>query len=306
MNFLAVISVLFSILNVSNNKIDFLYPQIDSINGENYFTFQKTEIKNEFPKRIQNDSIGIKVGAKSILVKDLNTDKILFAKNKDDVRQLASITKLMSAIVIKNLNIDPEKIIEITTSDNIGDFSKTGISTGETVKFNDLVSASLITSSNYGVLAAIKNTELSEEDFVKKMNSQAKELGLKNTYFEDATGLSDKNVSTANDILIFTKKAFSYPDIKLETSQKKYSFSTINSNRKISVSNTNELIGDYLNIKAGKTGYTESAGYCLVSEVEYDKKQPILVVVLGSNSHYERFSDLKSVSTWAFDNYKWN
>lgn len=305
MNLLGTIAILFSLFNVANNKIDFIYPQIENIGGQNSFTFQKLETQQEFPKKIQNDSIGIKVDAKSVLVKDLNTDKILFSKNKDEKRQIASITKLMSAIIIKDLNIDPNKIIEITITDNVGDFSKTKLSVSETVKFADLLSASLITSSNNGIITAIKNSGLSEDDFVKKMNEKAKELGLKDTYFEDATGLSDKNISTANDVLIFTKNAFSYPDIKLETSQKKYSFNTINSNRNITVSNTNELIGNYLNIKAGKTGYTDLAGFCLVSEVEYEDKQPILVVVLGSNSHYERFSDLKAVSTWVFNNYKW-
>ncbi|MDD4290280.1 MAG: hypothetical protein PHH83_03320, partial [Patescibacteria group bacterium] len=193
---------------------------------------------------------------------------------------------------------------EITKEDNVGDFSKTKLLVGDKLKFKDLLSDSLIVSSNSGVLCAIKNANISEEEFVKKMNQKAKEMGLKNTSFEDASGLSNKNISTADEILKITKLAFSYEDIKLETSQKKYSFQ-LESGKTIEVSNTNELIGGYLNIKAGKTGYTEEAGYCLVSEVEYDNKGPILVVVLGSNSHFERFSDLKDVSNWIFKNYNW-
>lgn len=303
MQFLIIIPIILSLINVTNTNDNFVYPEINN-NDKTFIKFVANDNKNEFPKKIINDSLGIKVGAKSILVRDLNTDKILFSKNKDDVRQIASITKLMSAIVIKNLDVDSEKLVEITTSDNIGDFSKTKILPGDKVKFKDLLSASLIVSSNSGVLCAIKNAGISEEDFVKKMNQKAKDLGLKYTYFEDATGLSNKNVSTADEILKITKLAFTYEDIKLETAQKKYLFKT-ESGREIEVSNTNELIGSYLNINAGKTGYTEEAGYCLVSEVEYDNKGPILVVVLGSDSHFERFSDLKDVSTWVFKNYKW-
>ncbi|HNV96972.1 MAG TPA: serine hydrolase [bacterium] len=305
MQFLIIIPIILSFLNITNTSNNFTYPEINNINNKTFIKFMdNSSDKNEFPKKIINDSLGVNVSAKSILVRDLNTDKILFSKNKDEVRQIASITKLMSAIVIKDLNVDYEKIIEITKEDSVGDFSKTKLLPGDKLKFKDLLSNSLIVSSNSGVLCAIKNANISEEEFVKKMNQKAKEMGLKNTSFEDATGLSNKNISTAEEILKITKLAFSYEDIKLETSQKKYSFQ-LDSGKVIEVSNTNELIGSYLNIKAGKTGYTEEAGYCLVSEVEYDNKGPILVVVLGSNSHFERFSDLKDVSNWVFKNYNW-
>lgn len=304
MQFLTIIPIILALLNITNTNNNFVYPELYNKDSATLIRFVPNNDKNKFPKRIINDSLGISVSAKSILVRDLNTDKILFSKNKDEKRQIASITKLMSAIIIKDLNIDPEKIVKIESSDNTGDFSKIKILTGESVKFKDLLSASLVVSSNSGILCVIKNSGLSEEEFVKKMNKKAQDLGLKNTYFEDATGLSDNNVSTADEILKITKIAFSYPDIELETAQKEYLFST-ESGRAIDVSNTNELIGSYLNIKAGKTGYTEKAGYCLVSKVEYDNKGPILVVVLGSDSHFERFSDLKDVSTWVFNNYKW-
>lgn len=304
MQFLTIIPVLLSLLNITYNSDNFIYPEINNANNKTFIKFINNDNKSEFPKKIINDSLGVSVSAKSILVRDLNTDKILFSKNKDEVRQIASITKLMSAIVIRDLNIDNEKIIEITKEDSIGDFSKTKLLPGDKLKFKDLLSDSLIVSSNSGVLCAIKNAGISHEDFVKKMNQKAKEIGLKNTSFEDATGLSNNNLSTADEILKITKLAFSYPDIKSETAQKKYSFQ-VSSGRLVEVSNTNELIGSYLNIEAGKTGYTEGAGYCLVSEVEYDGRGPILVVVLGSNSHFERFSDLKDVSNWIFKNYYW-
>ncbi|HNZ86170.1 MAG TPA: serine hydrolase [bacterium] len=304
MQFLIIIPIILSILNTTSTNNVFVYPEIYKDNNKIFIKFIDNKDQNSFPKKLINDSLGVRVGAKSVLVKDLNTDKILFSKNKDEKRQIASITKLMSAIIIKDLNVDPEKLVEITSSDNVGDFSKTKISPGDKIKFKDLLSASLVVSSNSGMLCAIKNSDISEEEFVKKMNQKVEELNLKNTHFDDATGLSNKNVSTADEILKITKIAFSYPDIELETAQKKYSFTT-DTGKTIEVKNTNELIGSYLDIKAGKTGYTEEAGYCLVSKVGYDNKGPILVVVLGSDSHFERFSDLKDVSSWVFNNYVW-
>ena len=137
------------------------------------------------------------------------------------------------------------------------------------------------------------------------MNQKAKELGLKDTVFKDPTGLSNDNVSTANEILIFSKRAFEYPKIREITSKKDYSFSAVDSERIITLKNTNDLVGNYLKIESGKTGTTDDAGSCLVSEISYENKGPILAVVLGSASHFERFSDLKTLAFWVFENYVW-
>ncbi|MDD4290530.1 MAG: hypothetical protein PHH83_04685, partial [Patescibacteria group bacterium] len=119
MQFLIIIPIILSFLNITNTGNNFTYPEINNINNKTFIKFISESNKHELPKKIINDSLGVSVGAKSILVRDLNTDKILFSKNKDEVRQIASITKLMSAIVIKDLNIDYEKIIEITKEDNV-------------------------------------------------------------------------------------------------------------------------------------------------------------------------------------------
>lgn len=267
---------------------------------------EKTTQTNTLPTKITNDSIGVEVTAKSVLVKDSKTDKILWSKNSDEIRPIASITKLMTAIVLLNLeNISWQKEVEIDKSDVNGDFNKLKIYTWEKIKFEDLFIITLMTSSNAGTKILIKNSGLSEEEFVKKMNEKAKKLGLKNTSFKDPTGLNKYNLSTAIELLKITKKAFSYTKIKQATSNQNFTFQPLNSKRYININNTNDLIGGYLNIEAGKTGYTESSGYCLVSEVSHENKGPILVIVLGSASHYERFSDLKSISTWIFNNYSW-
>jgi len=310
MSLLSIISSLFLITNLITIPIGNNYYFQENTEGESdtFFNIQseKNNEKNIFPIRNTNDSLGVKVSAKSVLVKDVQSNKTLWSKNSNEVRSIASLTKLMTALILlESENINWEKEIIIDNSDLNGDFNKLKISSGEKIKFKDLFISSLIVSSNTGMEILIKNTDISREEFVKKMNDKALEMGLENTKFEDPTGLNANNVSTAQEILELTQKVFSYPNIKQATSQKNYSFYTINSQRLVNIGNTNELIGGYLNIEAGKTGYIEAAGFCLISEVSYQNQGPILVVVLGSDSHYERFSDLKAVSTWVFNNYSW-
>jgi serine-type D-Ala-D-Ala endopeptidase (penicillin-binding protein 7) len=310
MNLFSIISNLFLITNIIAIPIsdNFYIQENKTEEGVTFFNIQSEKINQEnlSPIKNSNDSIGVKVSAKSILVEDSNRNKILWSKNSDEIRSIASITKLMTALVLlESEDTDWEKEIVIDKTDLNGDFNKLNIYNWEKIKFKDLFISSLIASSNTGINILIKNTGISEEDFVRKMNNKAIEIGLNKTKFEDPTGLGANNVSTAKEILKLTKKAFSYPNIKKATSNKNYSFRTINTNRLIYVKNTNELINGYLEIKAGKTGYTESAGFCLVSEISYQDKGPILIVVLGSDSHYERFSDLKTIATWTFNNYSW-
>jgi serine-type D-Ala-D-Ala endopeptidase (penicillin-binding protein 7) len=310
MNLFSIISNLFLITNIIAIPIsdNFYIQENKTEEGVTFFNIQSEKINQEnlSPIKNSNDSIGVKVSAKSILVEDSNSNKILWSKNSDEIRSIASITKLMTALVLlESEDTDWEKEIVIDKTDLNGDFNKLNIYNWEKIKFKDLFISSLIASSNTGINILIKNTGISEEDFVRKMNNKAIEIGLNKTKFEDPTGLGANNVSTAKEILKLTKKAFSYPNIKKATSNKNYSFRTINTNRLIYVKNTNELINGYLEIKAGKTGYTESAGFCLVSEISYQDKGPILIVVLGSDSHYERFSDLKTIATWTFNNYSW-
>ncbi len=309
MSLILIISNILLITNLISLPItqNFYFETNNPDAEEIFFNIQSEKNSTpNFPLKNPSDSLGVKVSAQSVLVKDFNTDKILWSKNKDEIRSIASISKLMTAMVMLDLEeIELDKEIKIEKNDLNGDFNKLKIYNWETIKFIDLLRVSLITSSNTGIKILTKNTGLSEEEFVKKMNQKAKYLNLENTKFTDPTGLNKDNVSTAQELIKMTKKAFSYPEIEQATSQKNYSFQTINSQRWINVENTNDLIGGYLNIEAGKTGYTEEAGYCLISKISYQEQGPILIVVLGSESHYQRFSDLKSVSTWIFNNYTW-
>ena len=137
------------------------------------------------------------------------------------------------------------------------------------------------------------------------MNVKAKELSLFDTSFEGLTGLQDNNKSTALDILSLAKKAFDNKYINDAVSRSVYNFQAI-SGEKHKIDTTNKLFNSFLDIKAGKTGFTNAAGYCLVAEVGGKDGHEIISVVLGSDTHDGRFQDLKILSAWVLENFIWS
>ena len=307
MSILFFITNIYSIVNliVLPVSIDSHF-DLNTQDNNDYIEVQQIKNPKEiFPTKISSDSLGVDISAESAIVKDVKTGKVLWSKNSDEVRSIASITKLMSAIILIDANPDWNKVVDFDDSSTNGDFNKLKLLVGDRIKFEDVFNASILSSSNSGIEFLIKNSGISREEFITRMNKKAKEMGLIKTFFKDPTGLSNDNISSANEVVIFASKAFSYDRIRSITSKKVFSFSVLESNRVVVINNTNSLIGGYLNINAGKTGTTDDAGFCLVSEISYQDKGPIIGVVLGSKSHFERFSDIKTMVFWVFNNYLW-
>jgi len=262
-------------------------------------------------KDVSSDSVGVEVSAQSVLVIDDKTNKILYDKNPKEVRSIASITKLMTALVFLDYNPGWESEVQIIESDH-RDGGIVYLINGETISINDLFHVSLISSSNEATVALARSTGLSSEDFVKKMNEKAKTLGMNNTSFTDVTGLSNNNKSTAIDIAILAKMAFLNNNIKRVTSTESYSINIINRNITRNIKSTDKILnqefglgGQVYKVENGKTGYLELAGYNFVSQVSDNNNRKILVVVLGSETINSRFSDTKSLAYWVFNNYNW-
>lgn len=240
-----------------------------------------------------------------LLVKN-NT--FLFEKNSGAKQPIASLTKLMTALIFLDHNPGFDKEYVITPADNISG-GKNNLFTGDTVKISDLFYTSLIASDNGATMALTHATGLSEKDFVKAMNEKANKLGLFNTTFVEPTGLSDKNVSTARDIARLAKEALSHEEIKKTTITKEYKFVTKEGREKKINSTDYLLYSDYIKDKSllgGKTGYTEGAGYCFVGKFADNRQDEIISVVLNSSGKNDRFLETKSLVDWVFTNYNWN
>jgi len=256
------------------------------------------------PYRLNNNSLGIKITAPSAMVVDKNTGSVLWQKNPSEVRSLASITKLLTALVFLDHNPGWETEITVQQSD-YREGGRIRVYNGERLFVRDLFNASLVASSNNATVALARSTGLSEEEFAVAMNQKAQSLGMSDSVFFEPTGLDPANITTASDIIKLAQAALANPEIAAATGQKEYKFSVINAPRNYTLENTDRLLNSYLNIVSGKTGYLDEAGYCLVSQVQGPLGQEVLVVVMGSESEDSRFAEVKALAQWAFDNYYW-
>lgn len=273
--------------------------------GDSQHVVIQTHASREvLPTKINPATLGVKITASAAAVMDKTSGIILWQQNADEVRSIASITKLMTALVFVEHNPGWGTSVTMEEKDEAnGDVPN--ILRNETVTVKDLFYASLISSDNNATNALARSTGLSREEYLDLMNKKANNLGLKNTHFEDLTGLSDSNKSTALEILTLAKTAFDNPDIAEAVGQSQYSFVS-QENKAHKVFSTNQLLKSYLDVIAGKTGYVTASGYCLVSEVQGESGQKIIGVVLGSDSNANRFQDLKTLLTWVLDNFKWS
>ena len=235
-------------------------------------------------------------------------DRLLFySKNPDQVQPIASITKLMTALVFLENNPGWNTSYTITSADQVQGGLLT-LAPGDEVKIKDLFKTSLIASDNGATQALVHATKLDEESFVKKMNAKALALGLTKTKFTDAVGLSEQNVSTAREVALLAKAALVNSEISQATESKAYQFATINGKEK-KIESTDYLLFDSeknnFQVKGGKTGYTDRAGYCFVGRFKDDRGREIISVVLNSTGKNERFKETKSLVNWVFQNYAW-
>ncbi len=262
-------------------------------------------INTTLPRRKITNSFQPLLNSRSAFVLDMKTGKVLFQKNGYEKRSIASITKLMTAIVFLENNFDWNKNIKILDDDRLSG-GKVALLPGDIVNLKYLFKATLIDSLNSGALALSRSSDLTQKEFIERMNSKALELGMRNTHFVEPSGINPKNQSTAMDVAILLKAAFKYDLIKDALTTKRYSFDVMGGKHYV-ITNTNKLLTGYLDIVGGKTGYIDEAGFCLANLVK-DKQVPdgIIVVILGANSKEQRFQENKFLSQWVFDNWRWN
>lgn len=261
----------------------------------------------EGPKKIDHESLGVKLTAPSAALIDTKTGAVLFAEGTDRIMPIASITKLMTAMVFLDTRPDWDAHITFIAEDE----KKEGIPyirTGETLTVRDVFRTALVGSANNAALALSRSSGLSMEDFVARMNAKARRLGLMHTRFSDPTGYDAENISTAFEVARLTFHALGYPEIQEVMTMKEYAYISVDGIRH-RIPATNALLTSYLNegeyeILGGKTGYTDEAGYTLVIRASHGEADAI-GVVLGSPTIDDRFQDLKSLFTWGFETYSW-
>lgn len=233
--------------------------------------------------------------AGSALLYDTVHSSILFEQNAFERKPIASITKLMTAMVALDRGIDWEASATIEPEEYVQG-GQLLLHPGETVTMRDLFNASLLGSANNATLAYVRELGIPKDEFVREMNRKAIELGLEQTEFVDVTGLDTDNVSTAYEVARMAQLAFhQYPDITKATSQHEYTFTVAGTGREHTIRNTNKLVSDWgVEVTGSKTGYLYEARYCLVAQGSGEHAQRI-AVILDSPSEVEHFADVKKL-----------
>ncbi|MBU2542749.1 serine hydrolase [Patescibacteria group bacterium] len=244
--------------------------------------------------------------AHSIIVKDSETGMVLFRKNEYDKWPLASITKLMSALVILEKNPDWTTSTVVIGSDSLD----THMYAGDTYTLEELWNTALIASSNKAILSLANAFGWPEVAFVERMNSKARELGMLDTYFTDASGLDDSNVSTASDVVMILREVMNQEKIWQTLITPEYNLYSNEREKSHHMWNTDWLLlgwvpHNFNKFYGGKTGYITASGYNFTMRVGNEANNILDIVVLGANSHEARFTEARDVAEWVFENYEW-
>jgi D-alanyl-D-alanine endopeptidase (penicillin-binding protein 7) len=238
--------------------------------------------------------------AYSAIVVDNRTNQILYQKKADVKRPIASITKLLAALVLVETEFDLTSKIKISRWD-ARTSSSSRLKIGEKFLAKDLFYAALIASDNRAIRALARSGDMPYKEFVKLMNKTAKTLGLDSTRVVDPSGIYSRNISTASDCARLLNYALRYPIIRAALSCRKYEFRSLNHKLLHRVNNTNRLLKSSWEVVGGKTGYISASGFCLAVKMKDDHKADITTVVLGTPSNNYRFSETRKIASWAFE-----
>jgi D-alanyl-D-alanine carboxypeptidase len=256
-------------------------------------------------RKLDKEIIEPSITAESALVVDFETGDILYNKNALNRYQLASITKLLSAMVVMDeYKWGSEKYIAMTQT-AFDTYGGNSLKVGEQFTVEDILRASLMVSSNDAaqLLAEIFG---GTEEFMSKMNKKAQDLGMQGSEFFNSHGLDQKptsNYSTASDIMKLTQNLYdNYPDLIAVLKQKETMINS-KSGQAIRVGNTNAMLEKDTQMIVGKTGLTDEAGETLSSVVSI-KDRIVGIVVLKSGIGGYRFQDTRNLIKWVEDNYE--
>ena len=245
--------------------------------------------------------------AKSSIIMEYSTGKILYEFNSHEKMAPASMTKMMSLLLImeaiENGNLKWDDMITVSSNASSMGGSQILLETGEQMSVEDLVKGVSIASGNDAVVALAEAVAGTEENFVNMMNDKAKELELNDTNFKNCHGLDEANhYSSAHDMAVIARNLVSHEKI-LEFSSIYETYLRENTDRKIWLVNTNKLVRFKQGVDGLKTGFTDTAGYCLTATMKKDDMR-VIATVMGESDASTRNTEVGQMLDYAFSMYK--
>jgi serine-type D-Ala-D-Ala endopeptidase (penicillin-binding protein 7) len=268
-----------------------------TMNGHRHTALRRVafEPRQAFGLHESADALMLRSGVAYVV--DQNTLEPLFDKNSRAVVPIASISKLMTAMVVLDSKEPLTDSIEVTDEDR--DYEKnTGsrLSVGSVLSREDMLHIALMASENRAAAALSRYYPGGRPAFIAAMNAKAKQLGMTDTHFENSTGLSSQNVSSGRDLVKMVNAAYQYPMIRKFSTD--HSYDVFTGKRTIAYNSTNALVRNpSWDIGLQKTGFINEAGECLVMQATIHNR-PVIMVLLDSSGKYSRFADASRVRAW--------
>ena len=233
----------------------------------------------------------------AVVVQDQNTDELLFSKKAEAVMPIASITKLMTAMVVldSGINMGMPITIEELDKDKLR-YSRSHLYVGTRLSRMQALLLALMASENRAAHALARTYPGGKAEFIRAMNRKAQMLNLSETKFEDSSGLSGGNVSSAADLCRLVNAAYRYPLIRQFSTRKEFVLK--NGRKQMRFVNTNSLVrSDSWDIGLSKTGYIQEAGRCLVMQASVTDR-PVVIVLLNASGNSTRINDVLRIKRW--------
>ncbi|MDB4040110.1 serine hydrolase [Methylophilaceae bacterium] len=270
-----------------------------SFSSFNHLVFAKEPLSKKSLSLYVKNSKSLKVRSLKAIVVNQNTGEVIYEKKADAKASIASLTKLMTAMVVLDSGLDLNQKIILTKAD-IDRVKRTTsrLPIGTKLSRYELLKAALISSDNRAAFALSRSYPSGRKGFINAMNVKAIQLGMQNSQFQDPTGLDKRNISTAKDLLKLVRAAYQYSIIRELTTTPSESIKVGKKRNRIGFNNTNPLVRKGVwDIGLSKTGFIREAGRCLVLQTVIDG-EPVIIVLLNSYGKLTRFADVKRIRNW--------
>ncbi len=251
------------------------------------------------PAQVQRDPAKLHLASGAALLIDLQTNKVLYANNADRVVPIASVTKLMTGMVVLDAKQNMDEMLTMTIAQNKemkGVYSRVRL--GSQLSRRETLLITLMSSENRAASTLAHNYPGGYNAFIKAMNAKARALGMSNTRYVEPTGLSTSNVSTARDLGKLLLAARNYPLLKQLSVTPEKTVAFRKPNYTLGFRNTDHLVKkSNWDIDLTKTGFTNDAGHCLVLLTKMDNR-PVAMVILDAFGKYTHFADANRMRQW--------
>ncbi|MCO7519049.1 MULTISPECIES: D-alanyl-D-alanine endopeptidase [Pseudomonas] len=262
-------------------------------------TLPSTAAAQQPPAQQQRDPAKLHLASGSALLIDLNTNKELYASHADRVRPIASVTKLMTAMVVLDAKLPMDEMLGMTIANNPemkGVYSRVRL--GSELSRRETLLITLMSSENRAANSLANHYPGGYGAFIKAMNAKARSLGMSHTRYVEPTGLSTQNVSTAQDLAKLLMASRKYPQLSELSTTREKTVAFRKPNYTLGFRNTDHLVNkSNWDIKLTKTGFTNEAGHCLVLLTRMDNR-PVAMVILDAFGKYTHFADASRMRQW--------